>query len=61
MRRRRGFRLVDGGLCRLARSGAGISGEAALLAAAGVMAARRFTIHRQHIDGNTAGNGTFRT
>ncbi|WP_287884705.1 GlxA family transcriptional regulator [Paracoccus sp. (in: a-proteobacteria)] len=38
---------------RLARRGValgGISGGAAILAAAGVMAARRFTIHWQHLD-----------
>lgn len=40
-------------LRRLARSGValgGISGGAAILAAAGVMTARRFTLHWQHID-----------
>lgn len=40
-------------LRRLARRGVplgGISGGSAILAAAGVMAARRFTIHWQHID-----------
>ncbi|RUV68132.1 GlxA family transcriptional regulator [Mesorhizobium sp. M5C.F.Cr.IN.023.01.1.1] len=40
-------------LRRLARSGValgGISGGAAILAAAGVMTSRRFTIHWQHID-----------
>ncbi|NMG41459.1 helix-turn-helix domain-containing protein [Chelativorans sp. ZYF759] len=40
-------------LRRLARAGVplgGISGGAAILAAAGVMASRRFTIHWQHID-----------
>ncbi|AZO33021.1 GlxA family transcriptional regulator [Mesorhizobium sp. M1B.F.Ca.ET.045.04.1.1] len=40
-------------LRRLARSGVplgGISGGAAILAAAGVMSSRRFTIHWQHID-----------
>lgn len=44
---------VLGFIRRLARRGVplgGISGGAAILAAAGVMASRRFTIHWQHID-----------
>ncbi|MER9651795.1 GlxA family transcriptional regulator [Mesorhizobium sp. M0199] len=44
---------ILGWLRRLARSGVplgGISGGAAILAAAGVMSSRRFTIHWQHID-----------
>lgn len=44
---------ILGWLRRLARSGVplgGISGGAAVLAAAGVMSSRRFTIHWQHID-----------
>ncbi|TIU99355.1 MAG: GlxA family transcriptional regulator [Mesorhizobium sp.] len=44
---------ILGWVRRLARSGVplgGISGGAAILAAAGVMSSRRFTIHWQHID-----------